>query len=68
MTTPTYTTEGAAKFLGGDQPISKRTLEYWRQTGKGPAFVKMGKHVRYEESALIAFRDAQRRQSTSEAA
>ena len=68
MTTPTYTTEGAAKFLGGEEPIPVRTMEYWRQTGKGPAFVKMGKHVRYEEPTLIAFRDAQRRQSTSEAA
>jgi excisionase family DNA binding protein len=28
--------------------VSERTLEYWRAHGKGPRYVRMGRHVRYD--------------------
>jgi hypothetical protein len=60
---------GAARFLGGDKPLSVRTMQRWRQTGEGPEFFKMGgKLIRYSEDKLVAYRDGRRRTSTSEAA
>lgn len=69
MTETVYDTRSAAVFLGGQgHPISLDTLAYWRHVGKGPAYFKLGKLVRYSESDLIAYMEASRRQSTSEAA
>lgn len=56
------TTSQAAEFLG----IKKNTLEIWRVQGKSPAFLKIGKNVRYEYSELIAFIESSRRISTSD--
>lgn len=53
----------AAQFLGG---ISPRTLQKWRVCGGGPAFLKVGRRVRYTESDLVAWLNAQRRTSTSD--
>jgi Helix-turn-helix domain len=36
-----------------------RTLQSWRQQGIGPAYVKIGKTVFYERSALLAWVKAQ---------
>ncbi len=64
-----YDEDGAGIVLGGpDNPISKRTLQRWRATGCGPAYFKPGRKVRYTEEALEAYKAAQRRTSTSEAA
>jgi hypothetical protein len=52
----------AAKYLGG---FEVSTLAKWRVYGTGPVFVKIGKRVFYEESALDAFIDQGRRTSTS---
>jgi hypothetical protein len=52
----------AAEYLG----ISERTAERWRVTGQGPEYVKLGKKVFYTETALAAFVERNRRQSTSE--
>ncbi|MBK1621711.1 DNA-binding protein [Lamprobacter modestohalophilus] len=41
----------AAIYLG----ISPRTLQAWRGRGDGPAFVKVGRAVRYDRAALDAF-------------
>ena len=48
------TTEQAAIFL----TQSKNTLRQWRCQGKGPAYEKRGRTIRYAKSALIAWRDA----------
>lgn len=62
-----FDTEGAGRYLGGsDKPISRRTLERWRTEGVGPDYVKMVNAVRYPKSGLDAFKQACRRQSTSE--
>jgi len=45
----------AATFLG----VSVRTLQAWRIRGGGPAFLKLGRAVRYQRRALIAYMTAQ---------
>jgi hypothetical protein len=42
----------AAERLGG---IAVRTLERWRVEQRGPAYVKIGGRVFYEEQALSEF-------------
>jgi hypothetical protein len=36
-----------------------RTLQSWRQQGIGPAYIKVGKTIYYERSALLAWLKAQ---------
>lgn len=40
--------------------VSTRTLEFWRHQGRGPAFVRLGKRVRYRADDVEGFIDAQR--------
>ena len=59
----------AGRYLGGDgDPIQPRTLQRWRQEGKGPAFLKIGYVVRYRQQDLDEFLNQNLRTSTSEAA
>jgi excisionase family DNA binding protein len=60
--TSLLTTGEAAKQLS----LSPRTLETLRLRGGGPAYVKMGKAVRYEPQAVEAWINARRISSTSE--
>lgn len=53
----------AARFLG----LGERTLENWRGQGTGPAFLRIGRSVRYDPRDLAAWIDANRFRSTSEA-
>jgi predicted DNA-binding transcriptional regulator AlpA len=46
--------------------ISSVTLSRWRIEGRGPEYRKFGRRVVYARADLIAWADAQRRQSTSE--
>jgi hypothetical protein len=46
-----YAPPEAAAFLR----LSPRSLERWRVNGRGPKFVRMGRRVVYEGSALLAF-------------
>lgn len=46
-----FTTKEAADLLG----LKPQTLELWRMQTKGPAFVKMGRSVRYREEDLQAY-------------
>ena len=47
--------------------LSERTLERWRVTGCGPAYVKLGgRRVAYREVDLVEFINLRRRTSTSE--
>lgn len=57
------TTEEAAQFLR----LQKQTLEAWRRlSGKGPAFLKLGRRVVYRREALERFMAEHERRSTSE--
>jgi excisionase family DNA binding protein len=40
--------------------VSTRTLEFWRHQGRGPAFVRLGKRVRYRPEDLEQFIAEQR--------
>ena len=44
----------AADFLG----LSVRSLQNYRAGGNGPSFTKIGRSVRYQRRALIAFQRA----------
>jgi hypothetical protein len=58
-TTQTLLTPGElSEHLNG---IPEQTLANWRWCGRGPAFVKVGKHVRYELADVEAWKAAQRR-------
>jgi len=57
-------TSQAAELLG----MSVATLESWRLRGYGPRFVKAGRCVRYAETDVLAWIDAQMRTSTSQQA
>lgn len=52
----------AAKRLG----LSPKTLENWRCLGKGPAFLKVGAKILYDDADLDAFEASCRRTSTSQ--
>lgn len=64
MADDTYLTEAqVAEILG----ISPRTLQAWRyRGGHTPAFVKLGRTVRYRRSDLDAWIEERRRKSTSD--
>lgn len=46
--------------------LSERTLERYRLSGTGPAFVKLGRRVVYRAADLTAFTEAHTYRSTSE--
>jgi hypothetical protein len=54
-------TELAARWT-----ISARTLERWRWTGDGPAFLKIGGRVVYRLEDVLAYERARQRRSTAE--
>lgn len=39
--------------------VSRRTLQYWRQVGRGPGFVRAGRHVRYPVRDVIEWLEQQ---------
>lgn len=57
------TTAEAANYLR----IEKRTLENWRVSGRGPAFVRLGGAVRYRMAQLEKFIAQNERFSTAKA-
>jgi excisionase family DNA binding protein len=60
-TTPPLTTEQAAPILG----VKAGTLEVWRVQGRGPAFLKIGRAVRYRPQDLDRFISECSRNSTA---
>jgi len=55
MSTTLYTTSQAADYL----QLATSTLEHWRLAGRGPAFVRIGKQVRYRFQDIEAFLNQQ---------
>lgn len=51
----------AADLLG----LSKRTLQAWRVRGGGPPFLKLGRLVRYDASALWDWATSRQFENTS---
>lgn len=45
--------------------LKPNTLEVWRTQGRGPAYRKIGRLVRYVESDVLAWLDLQKRWSTT---
>ena len=62
LTDPLLITSEAAECLRANP----RTLERWRVTGEGPAFIKAGKRVVYARSALEEFVKRQTRRHTGD--
>ena len=46
--------------------ISARTLERWRWTGEGPAFLKIGGRVVYRLEDVLAYEQARQRRSPAD--
>lgn len=46
--------------------ISPRTLERWRYTGEGPAYVKIGGRVVYKLADVEAYENGRRCESTAQ--
>ena len=45
----------STKLLSRRWNIAPRTLERWRAEGRGPQFVRIGRHVRYRQADIIDF-------------
>lgn len=54
---PLVTPTELAEFLG----VPPHTLAQWRSRGLGPAFVRIGRHVRYRWSAVERWLDDRER-------
>lgn len=67
---PLLPESAAAAVLGGDKPLSVKTLQAWRVAGSGPRYVKLGSGlraaVRYRRSELMRFLAECERGSTAE--
>ena len=48
-------TPGVSDLLG----VSAKTLAHWRLQGTGPDYVRVGRHVRYQLSAIERWLDQQ---------
>jgi predicted site-specific integrase-resolvase len=62
MTSKRYDPIRAAEYL----KLSEKTLANWRSQGGGPAFIKAGSRVQYEEVELDRWLASRRRTSTAD--
>jgi excisionase family DNA binding protein len=46
--------------LATESGIPPRTLSQWRYIGTGPAYLKLGRHVRYRREDVDAWLESQR--------
>lgn len=70
-TTPTDSVEARTLTLSPKEVaeclgIGVATLANWRWAGRGPRYVKVGGRIRYRVSDIMAYLDAQTRNSTSD--
>ena len=64
---PLHDETGAGEYLGGNgKPVSPRTMQRRRIEGTGPEYVRIGRLIRYRQSALDAYLATCARRSTSE--
>jgi predicted DNA-binding transcriptional regulator AlpA len=56
----------STKTLANRLELSTRTLERYRLMGAGPAFVKLGKLIRYRPQDVEQWVESQLRKSTSD--
>jgi predicted DNA-binding transcriptional regulator AlpA len=49
--TDLLTTDELARITG----LAVITIQHWRATGRGPAYLKLGRAVRYEKDAVARF-------------
>jgi excisionase family DNA binding protein len=47
--------------LAENLQIPPRTLDQWAYLGKGPAFIRVGRHRRYRQADVEAWLDSQTR-------
>jgi hypothetical protein len=59
---PLFNERQAATYLHPD--MNHRTLERWRRTGEGPAFIKIGRRVAYRQIDRDDSIERQRREHT----
>ena len=59
---PLLRTIEAAALAG----VAPKTLENWRTLGLGPSFIKAGRRVLYDPADIAAWRETNRRESTSQ--
>lgn len=49
----------STKLLSRRWDIAPRTLERWRAEGRGPQFVRIGRHIRYRQRDILIFETKQ---------
>lgn len=49
----------STKLLARRWNIAPRTLERWRAEDRGPQFVRIGRHIRYRQTDILAFETMQ---------
>jgi predicted DNA-binding transcriptional regulator AlpA len=54
------------RALAAELGVSSRTVEVWRLTGDGPAFVKIGRLCRYRRADVDAWLLSRTRRSTAD--
>lgn len=59
--TPEKLADSITKLYG--TPITTKTLANWRSAGKGPSFIKVGRHVTYSLREVNRWFETQRRNS-----
>lgn len=53
-----------ARELASRWDLPQRTLGQWRWRGKGPVFIKLGRHISYSVKDVESFEQEQRRRNT----
>ncbi|PWG59695.1 excisionase [Bifidobacterium catulorum] len=62
---PEISTPGDLARVSG---ISLGTLAYWRHSGTGPRYMKLGRLIRYRKNDVVVFFESSLRTSTAETA
>ncbi|RUW42981.1 MAG: DNA-binding protein [Mesorhizobium sp.] len=53
----------AGRYLGPEgHPIPASTLQWWRSTGRGPKYFKVGRRILYSQQHLDEYRESCLRQ------
>lgn len=55
MEDPLYSKKGACAYLGGEEPLSPRTIERMMEQDTSPTFIRVGRQIRFRRSDLEAW-------------